>query len=98
MKWQSIETAPKDGSLIILGWVGSAEDHEDGYEAVSLPGRWQQGVEDGVDYMGQDDGFVDCNYQFFIPPRTTGPEAYRYSGRQPTHWQPLPQPPNGEDA
>lgn len=96
MTWKTIDSAPRDGTLVILGFASTKEMNEDGYGPVSLPGYWMAGYDDGVDYMGQDDGFVDCQLSFFIPPRTMGAEAYRYAGRQPTHWQPLPAPPTPE--
>lgn len=88
-EWQPIETAPKDGSMILLG---RAETEACG--AVSVPGYWQEGFDDGVDYMGVGDGFVDVNHQQFSGGRDWGPEKYRYAPNQPTHWRPLPPPPS----
>ncbi len=88
-EWQPIETAPKDGSMILLG---RAETEACG--AVSVPGYWQEGFDDGVDYMGVRDGFVDVNHQQFSGGRDWGPEKYRYAPNQPTHWRPLPPPPS----
>lgn len=89
-QWQSIESAPRDGTLILLGRPG---DEADDRLPISTPGRWFEGYEDGADYMGHDDGFMDTDFQKFSCPRTFGAESYRSSGFQPTHWQPLPAPP-----
>jgi len=88
--WQPIETAPKDGSTILLGRAASEELDSD---AISVPGYWQEGYEDGVDYMGCDSGFVDSPCQVFSGGRSFGSESHCYAPNQPTHWQPLPTPP-----
>lgn len=84
--WVPIETAPKDGTVVILGRV------EDGGSVVTT-GHWQEAEEDGVDYMGADAGFVDEHYQEFNPGRSFGSPSRRYAPTQPTAWQPLPNPP-----
>ncbi len=85
--WLPIESAPRD-KMIVLGRAASED-----CEAISVPGFWQEGHEDSVDYMGADSGFVDVNYQQFHGGRSFGAESYRYAPNQPTHWQPLPEPP-----
>lgn len=89
-QWQPIETAPRDGTLIMLGRAG---DEADDRLPISAPGRWFKGYEDGVDYMGHDDGFMDVDFDVFDCPRSMGTESYRRDGYQPTHWMPMPEAP-----
>lgn len=86
--WRPIETAPKDTVRILLG---SADAGGDG--GISVCGYWTDELEDGVDFMGNDGGFVDVDYQVFWPGRSFGTESHQYKECQPTHWQPLPEPP-----
>jgi len=88
--WLLIDGAPKDGTEILLG--RAANEELDQY-AISVPGYWQKGYEDGVDYMGADDGFVDSHHQVFSGGRSFGSVSHRYAPNQPTHWMPLPAPP-----
>lgn len=88
-EWQPIETAPMDGTRIIIG-----RPDVDGDGGVSACGYWLDPLDDGVDYMGNDGGFTDVDYQVFKPSRSFGNDEYRYIGSQPTHWMPLPAPPN----
>ena len=83
--WQPIDTAPKDGTRVLLGCMQDVE-----HDAVSTCGSWSDAEEDGPDVMGHDAGFWDVDYGVFQPGRSFGQVGHRYKGRQPTHWMPLP--------
>ncbi len=63
-EWLPIESAPKDGSWIILGL---AEDWKLGVKGRSAPGMWQEGYEHGVDYEGRESGWVDIYFNDVDP-------------------------------
>lgn len=70
--WYDIETAPKDGTYILLSWpdkkVTMSRFHpHDGFNNSS---KWIS--------FGEGGGLRGCS---------------SFSLKQPTHWQPLPQPP-----
>ena len=90
MKWQPIETAPKDKQILLGLMPSDSEFFPDGFVS---QGHWQEGWEDSVDDMGCNDGFVDCEHQVFQPPRRFGNPKYQTEGLQPTHWKPMPEPP-----
>lgn len=94
-QWKPISSAPKDGSLILLG---CPDEGPDGRPALSLPGYWLKGWGDGPDDMGQDDGWVDVQYTDFYPGRSFGSPDYMCKGSQPTHWMPLPAAPGTPTA
>ena len=69
-EWQPIETAPKDGTFIILGYAGSHVSE----------GRW---VSDPSRNHWRETGWFDTDADVLCD----------HPGR-PTHWMPLPEPPN----
>ena len=86
MEWQPIETAPKDGRTLLLGYFNShgnwrtvrgewlSQDHIDEY--------FEEGCEDA------EPGWFETSVECDAPPNcwpTT-----------PTHWMPLPAPPTDE--
>ena len=92
--WQPIETAPKDGTPILLGRKAADEDDW----GISTLGWWQDSEPDGVDCMGSDAGFIDYQVNNFFPGRSFGAEKHRYRESQPTHWMPLPEPPSATET
>jgi len=82
MTWQPIETAPKDGTWIILGkpdW------------SVFLKARW-------VDVDGDDGPFKAWVFQYDgiclgVDDGVLGWQEDHDDGAMPTHWMPLPSPP-----
>lgn len=91
--WKPISSAPKDGSLILLG---CPDEGPDGRPALCLPGHWLKGWGDAPDEKGQDDGWVAVTFNDFFPGRSFGNPDYMYEGSQPTHWMPLPAAPGAE--
>jgi hypothetical protein len=75
MDWQPIETAPKDGSKILVFTI-----HGD----IEIS-KWC--VINNYHYEDVGNGLYR---KVFEPPTEF------WNGNQPTHWQPLPDPPKGE--
>jgi hypothetical protein len=79
MKWQPIETAPKDGTEVLV-WC------DEGLDIAS----WSNEEPDGPDSMGHDAGWWGTR-QPMDPGRHTGnPEYYRDAENQPWAWMPAP--------
>lgn len=84
--WRPIDTAPRTGEHILLFTS----------EGISIEGWWIEGTPDLPDEMGHDAGWVSVGFGTH-PGRSFGnPEYYRGPIDPPTHWQPLPQPPESE--
>ena len=70
MKWQPIETAPEDGTeVLVYVWVSLDQKHDMAVAA------WRKGMWD------------------ILPIESKGKKRWR-EFHDPTHWMPLPGPPN----
>lgn len=84
--WQPIETAPKDGRTLLLGYYNSLGKWR------SLHGQWFEQAE--MDEWTSDDdgnpaGWYEISVENDDPPNCWATE--------PTHWQPTPRPPEKAD-
>lgn len=83
--WQPIETAPKDGTPVLLFVPVQELRHYSGasqfIEAITAVGRWYAGGH----FQGDDAGWD-------VWPDDRGPT---FPPEHPTHWMPLPQEPKG---
>lgn len=77
--WQDISTAPKDGQDVLI-W------NDEGAEIA----RWYPHEEDGSDQPGHDEGWIGI---FAFPGRSWGHRLRSEPQGQPSHWMPLPSPP-----
>jgi len=92
MEWQPIETAPRDGSFVLLAALLDLDGEP--YSVVTF-GHWIDGYGDSSGEMGVNSGWLDHHYSEFDPGRDFGNPDYMRRPRQPTHWMPLPEPPEG---
>lgn len=79
-EWRPIETAPKDGTHILLHWPNIPRGIKEIKSTSKLTGTsvgWFEASEHGVGFMTEGDHFVPIN---------------QYDC---THWMPLPEPPEG---
>lgn len=79
-EWQSIETAPKDGTTILIGGHQLLHAHGFGICTARWQTKWEAENGDGIAWWKVEDGKF-------------GP--YDLRGPSPTHWMPLPDPPSG---
>jgi hypothetical protein len=85
MEWQPIETAPKTGRTILLGYRNSHGNWR------TLRGQWfsQEAInEDWEDPEGCEPGWYETSVEADDTPNCWATE--------PTHWMPLPEAPNTE--
>jgi len=78
-QWRDIADAPKDGTQV-LGW------NEEGAEIV----WWEDACTDQPDQPGHDGGWFGT---YAFPGRNKDDRYHSESQGQPTHWMPLPTPP-----
>lgn len=81
-EWQPIEAAPKDGTFILLAGGATSEDD-----------YMERGVKTDrpvVAFYDSGDGDVDGGYWWMC----FWDGEWRTSYENPTHWMPLPEPPN----
>jgi len=81
IEWQPIETAPKDGRVVLLFGIWAGEIHGEYDEPTIDIGSWGGGKSD---YPGNDWWHL-----------TTGDNYACWM--RPTHWMPLPEPPQEGD-
>ena len=77
MEWQPIETAPKDGSSILI--YDPDDGHGAGEEPVIYVCYWKEGMSRRRGITGS----------------WTEADGEMYTTFIPTHWMPLPKPPEG---
>ena len=80
-EWQPIETAPKDGTHILI--VRAGEDKE----SIEIT-FWYQNFQD--EYVPDKDGLYRKETILWI-------ESWNGNGHRATHWMPLPEPPVEEE-
>lgn len=88
-KWQRIETAPKDGTVVDL-WIVGSDDTVDFYAptARKIPGRPLRHGR-ATNFLWMKKGINQPNWypQGGLPGYPLSPDV------TPTHWMPLPEPP-----
>ena len=92
--WQPIETAPKDGTRIMV--YGRGVDGAVWDTKVPMP------LLHGIAYWHyfETDRYIDAGDGLYKKVRTQDLAGWRigYSWFTPTHWMPLPEPPSAEDV
>ena len=83
--WQPIDTAPKDGSSVLLYWPANAR-----YRASTAIGHW-------VDKQEMAYGKEISRSQFWTRPHPFFYGLDPEDDPKPSHWMPLPAPPQGSE-
>jgi hypothetical protein len=84
--WQPIETAPKDGRTLLLGYFNSAKKWR------TLRGQW---FTEGS--MDEWDGVADYNPAGWYETSVENDDPPNCWHTEPTHWMPLPKPPGSPE-
>ena len=92
--WQPIETAPKDGTTVIL--YAPFGDGNPGSTYRLTPGYWD--APEYGKYLGDCGGECRCpEYADAPEPSWMSWDGGFFPDKPPTHWQPLPAPPDTKD-
>lgn len=95
-EWLPIETAPRDGSIVLL-WAPNARDKCEGdltyTDCDVVVGRWQKSNWHKTDENHEPTGQWESDLvEFEVGWESTGSYT-RHHAIKPTHWMPLPSPP-----
>lgn len=82
MEWQPIETAPKDGKTILLGYYNSAGRWR------TLRGQWMS-----ADYIADNWEYPDDGEPGWYETSVENDDTPNCWRTHPNHWMPLPPPP-----
>lgn len=90
-EWQPIDTAPKDGTVIILGAVAQ-EYQGQPVDPRATVGHWTTD-EECRELVGDCGGECRCPEYIYHDPSWISWDGGFTAENPPTHWQPLPSPP-----
>jgi hypothetical protein len=79
--WQPIETAPRDGTAILLCWARDASGQ---------PIRWDKKPDTAIVYVQVAKYSGEPDREWYVYIATPADAALHFT---PTHWMPLPPPP-----
>lgn len=94
-EWKSIETAPKDGTDILLAALPQVYEGQKIESRVTV-GHWTTDDECRVD-VGDCGGDCHCREYEYADPTWISWDGGFTEENPPTHWMPLPSPPETEE-